>query len=60
MLSASKMSSRKLGSGTSMTKIRPTAAMGMIHSEAALSLTLDIGPDGGATVAAAGAFAGMA
>ncbi len=35
MLMASSRSSRMLGSGTSMTKIRPTAATGMIHSAAA-------------------------
>src|SRR5579863_1620788 len=39
MLKASSRSSRKLGTGTSITKIRPTAAMGMIHS-AGTDLTL--------------------
>jgi hypothetical protein len=30
------MSSKMLGSGTSITKIKPTAAIGMIHSAAVL------------------------
>ncbi len=34
MLVASNRSSRMLGSGTSITKIKPTAATGMIHSAA--------------------------
>src|SRR5580700_2673421 len=36
MLVASSRSSRTLGNGTSMTKIRPTAATGMIHSATAV------------------------
>ena len=36
ILVASSRSSRTLGNGTSITKMRPTAATGMIHSAAAV------------------------
>src|SRR5580692_3638699 len=52
MLSASSRSSSSVGSGISMTKIRPTAAMGMIHSVAPVlrsDLPSDFGSDFGSS-----------